>query len=84
MCSQPSCVKHLGRLVGIVEVAEHDAAAAQEDLAGLARRGLGPALADDAHLESGSGAPHRGGHGLGIVVVRGAAGGATFGQSVAR
>ena len=75
--------EHLGRLVGIVEVAQHDAPAAQEDLAGLAWRDLAPTLADDAHLEPGTRTPHRGGHRLRVVVVRGATRGPALGQSVA-
>ncbi len=56
-----------GRL-GIVEVVRHDAAAAQQDLAGLARRHVAALAVDDAQLEAGPGPADRRGDRLDVVV----------------
>ena len=58
--------------------------AAEEDLAGLARRHVAPVGLDEAELETGPGPAHGGGHGLGVVAGFGRAGRAALGEAVAR
>ncbi len=68
--------------IRVVEVVRHDAPAAEQDLAGLARRPLLALVVDDAQLEAGTWAPDRGGDGLDVVARRGRRRGAALGQPV--
>ena len=74
--------EHLGRLVGVVQVAGHDAAAAEQHLARLPGLDVAPTLADDAHLEARARPAHGGGDRLGVVVGRRRAGGAALREPV--
>ena len=67
--------EHLGRLVRVVEVARHDAAAAEQHLARLPGLDVPTVLADDAQLEARARPAHRRGDRLGIVALRRRAGG---------
>ena len=62
--------QHLRRLLGVVEVARHDAAAAEQHLARLPGLDVVAVLADDAQLEARPRPAHGGGDGLGVVVRR--------------
>ena len=82
--AQPAVVRqHLLRLLGVVEVPRHDAAAAEQHFARLPGLDVHAALTDDAQLEPGPWPAYRRGHRLGIVALGRGAGGPGLGEAVA-